>query len=137
MRLLNSAAADRAAEANLQHAVTALESLAQALSLAVESLRTTRVKDIRQGINFYDEVSSFEIELIVRALRETGGQQRRAARLLGLNVSTLNAKIKHYGIDYAHLLATAPHAEAVGGTAGGARAEGGTSFNQGAEEKSV
>ena len=44
------------------------------------------------------EVQRFESELICDALRRTGGHQRRAARLLGVKVSTLNAKIKRYGI---------------------------------------
>jgi DNA-binding NtrC family response regulator len=55
--------------------------------------------DIGRGINFYDEVRRFEIELIRRALEQTGGHQSRAARLLGMNATTLNSKIKTYNID--------------------------------------
>ena len=54
--------------------------------------------DIAQGITFYDEVKRFEIDLIRRALDQTGGHQSRAARLLGLNATTLNSKIKSYNI---------------------------------------
>jgi DNA-binding NtrC family response regulator len=50
--------------------------------------------DIARGVNFYDEVKRFEIDLIRRALDQTGGHQSRAARLLGLNATTLNSKIK-------------------------------------------
>jgi DNA-binding NtrC family response regulator len=50
--------------------------------------------DISRGVNFYDEVKRFEIDLIRRALDQTGGHQSRAARLLGLNATTLNSKIK-------------------------------------------
>ena len=50
------------------------------------------------GIDFYDEVRRFEIGLIRRALRQTAGHQSRAAKLLKLKVSTLNAKIKHYNV---------------------------------------
>ena len=50
--------------------------------------------DIARGVNFYDEVKRFEIDLIRRALEQTGGHQSRAARLLGLNATTLNSKIK-------------------------------------------
>ncbi|MGH9947571.1 MAG: sigma-54-dependent transcriptional regulator, partial [Pyrinomonadaceae bacterium] len=50
--------------------------------------------DIAHGINFYDEVKRFEVDLILRALEQTGGHQSRAARLLGLNATTLNSKIK-------------------------------------------
>jgi transcriptional regulator with GAF, ATPase, and Fis domain len=50
--------------------------------------------DIARGVNFYEEVKRFEIDLIRRALEQTGGHQSRAARLLGLNATTLNSKIK-------------------------------------------
>ena len=54
--------------------------------------------DISRGVNFYEEVKRFEIDLIRRALDQTGGHQSRAARLLGLNATTLNSKIKTYNI---------------------------------------
>jgi DNA-binding NtrC family response regulator len=54
---------------------------------------------IGRGINFYDEVRHFEIDLIRRALEQTSGHQSRAARLLGMNATTLNSKIKTYNID--------------------------------------
>lgn len=54
--------------------------------------------DMGRGVNFYDEVKRFEIDLIRRALDQTGGHQSRAARLLGLNATTLNSKIKTYNI---------------------------------------
>ena len=54
--------------------------------------------DIARGVNFYDEVKRFEIDLIRRALEQTGGHQSRAARLLGLNATTLNSKLKTYQI---------------------------------------
>lgn len=55
--------------------------------------------DISKGVNFYDEVRKFEMDLIRRALEQTGGHQSRAARLLGLNATTLNSKIKTYNIN--------------------------------------
>ncbi len=54
--------------------------------------------DISRGVNFYDQVRKFEVDLIRRALDQTGGHQSRAARLLGLNATTLNSKIKSYNI---------------------------------------
>jgi DNA-binding NtrC family response regulator len=54
--------------------------------------------DIGRGVNFYEEVKRFEIDLIRRALDQTAGHQSRAARLLGLNATTLNSKIKTYDI---------------------------------------
>jgi DNA-binding NtrC family response regulator len=55
--------------------------------------------DLSRGVNFYDEVRKFEIDLIRRALEQTAGHQSRAARLLGLNATTLNSKIKSYNLD--------------------------------------
>jgi DNA-binding NtrC family response regulator len=54
--------------------------------------------DVSRGVNFYDEVRRFEIDIIRRALDQTGGHQSRAARLLGMNATTLNSKIKTYNI---------------------------------------
>ena len=54
--------------------------------------------DISRGVNFYDEVRKFEMDIIRRALEQTGGHQSRAARLLGLNATTLNSKIKAYNL---------------------------------------
>jgi DNA-binding NtrC family response regulator len=69
----------------------------------VEDMRgdasTATVPEIGRGINFYDEVRRFEIDLIRRALDQTGGHQSRAARLLGMNATTLNSKIKTYNIN--------------------------------------
>jgi len=48
--------------------------------------------------NLQGEVRRFEAELIRNALIRTGGRQRRAARLLGTKVTTLNTKIKRYRI---------------------------------------
>ncbi|HYY57287.1 MAG TPA: sigma-54 dependent transcriptional regulator [Pyrinomonadaceae bacterium] len=54
--------------------------------------------DLGRGVNFYEEVRHFEMDLIRRALEQTGGHQSRAARLLGMNATTLNSKIKTYNI---------------------------------------
>jgi DNA-binding NtrC family response regulator len=54
--------------------------------------------DFSRGILFYDEVARFEISLIKKVLEQTNGHQSRAAKLLGLNATTLNSKIKAYNI---------------------------------------
>ena len=64
----------------------------------VESLAISRPVDIKHGARFSDEVRQFEVSLIRTALGRTSGSQTRAARLLGLKPTTLNAKIKRYGI---------------------------------------
>ena len=69
-----------------------------AREMVAESDGTSAEIDIALGVTFYDEVKKFEIDLIQRALEQTGGHQSRAARLLGLNATTLNSKIKSYNI---------------------------------------
>jgi DNA-binding NtrC family response regulator len=78
--------------------ITSLRELTFKLLRKVESIGEVHTPDLEGGIDFYDEVSRFEIDLIRRALVQTGGHQRRAARLLNLGVTTLNSKIKHYNI---------------------------------------
>ena len=58
-----------------------------------------RPLDILGGIDFYDEVQRFETHLIRMALAETGGNQAKAARLLGIKATTLNSKIKLFNIE--------------------------------------
>ena len=64
----------------------------------VESLAISRPVDIKHGARFSEEVRQFEVSLIRTALGRTSGSQTRAAKLLGLKPTTLNAKIKRYGI---------------------------------------
>lgn len=51
------------------------------------------------GIDLFQEVRRFEINLINQALKQTHGHQARAAKLLNINPTTLNSKIKLYGIE--------------------------------------
>jgi DNA-binding NtrC family response regulator len=44
-------------------------------------------------------VADFERRLILKALKKTAGNQKRAAQLLQLNATTLNEKIKRLEID--------------------------------------
>ena len=46
--------------------------------------------------SLHEEVRRFEIQLIRNALAQTRGHQKRAARLLGVKATTLNAKMKRY-----------------------------------------
>jgi len=64
----------------------------------VESLAISKPIDVKNGARFSDEVRQFEVSLIRTALGRTSGSQTRAAKLLGLKPTTLNAKIKRYGI---------------------------------------
>jgi transcriptional regulator with GAF, ATPase, and Fis domain len=75
-----------------------IKELAFRLLREAQSISEVRILSLEKGLDFYDEVSRFEIDLIKRALRQTAGHQGRAARLLKLKVTTLNSKIKHYNI---------------------------------------
>ncbi len=61
-----------------------------------EASATVENLNVNSGVDFFDEVRRFEVRLISRALEVTGGNQARAARLLGLGTTTLNYKIKSY-----------------------------------------
>ena len=88
------------AEANMKLHIEALRELAKALIKEVEDLGTEKPIVSSNDLSFYDEVRRFEINLICRALIRTGGQQKSAARLLGVKATTLNSKIKRYRIDW-------------------------------------
>jgi transcriptional regulator with GAF, ATPase, and Fis domain len=82
-----------------------LREAARALSKALKAVRAlelfgSSVPDFGREIDFYEEVRRFEILLIEQALRRSGGNQARAAALLGLKKTTLNCKIKVYNINW-------------------------------------
>src|SRR4030095_14253440 len=52
-----------------------------------------------EKFDLQSEVQHFEAELIRSALIMTGGRQRRAAKLLGMKVTTLHSKIRRYGLN--------------------------------------
>ncbi len=85
-------------EHSLGNRIGALKDLAQNLIGEVEALGTVKSLDISQGINMHEEVRTYETILIRRALKLTGGNQKKAARLLSLLPSTLNDKMKRYQI---------------------------------------
>ncbi len=65
-----------------------------------EASTSLRSFNMAEGIDFYKEVEQFEIELIKLALDHTRGSQVKAAKLLAIKPTTLNSKIKLYGIEY-------------------------------------
>jgi DNA-binding NtrC family response regulator len=64
----------------------------------VESLTMAAPAGLKSGARLDEEVRQFEMNLIRTALGRTAGSQTRAAKLLGLKLTTLNAKIKRYHI---------------------------------------
>ena len=71
-----------------------ISDLVSSLNAAVEDLGTINLPALDEQFDFYHEVERFETNLIKSALRITGGSQVKAARLLKLNATTLNAKLK-------------------------------------------
>ena len=109
MKLLKySPIASSDGDSQSENRIQQLVQLARALTSEIESLRIElstaqpRPKQIdldEDGIDFYQEIERFEIDLIESALNVCDGNQARAARLLQMKATTLNAKIKHYGLN--------------------------------------
>ena len=76
--------------------LNSLREAALTLLREVESL--TDRQPVQQQLGLQEEVQRYETELIREALQRTHGNQRRAAQLLGVKVTTLNCKIKRLGI---------------------------------------
>jgi len=82
----------------LHEKIENLNLLVNSLSVAVGDLEQIEVPSLGENFDFYQEVERFETHLIRSALRLTGGSQIKAARLLKLKATTLNAKIKTLGL---------------------------------------
>jgi DNA-binding NtrC family response regulator len=80
----------------LEIKINLLENLIRSFLDEAKVLREKRSKV--QRIKLREEVRRFEINLIRSALDQTHGNQTAAAALLGTNVTTLNTKIRNYGI---------------------------------------
>ena len=78
--------------------IGSLRILAQSLMRQIEFLEKEAASASSVDFDAQSEVRRFEAELIRSALIKTGGRQRRAARILGMKVTTLNTKIKRYRI---------------------------------------
>ena len=87
-----------AGEAALKARIENLKKVALTLLQEVQALTQVETANIEQGVDFYEEVQRFEVQLIERALEQTGGHQGHAARLLNLKLTTLNSIIKRYNI---------------------------------------
>ncbi len=85
-------------EVTLDSRLDALKEVALTLLHELESLRSLRPPRSSEQPRLPEAVRRFETHLILAALQKTSGNQLRAARLLGVKHTTLNAKIKRYGI---------------------------------------
>jgi DNA-binding NtrC family response regulator len=84
----------------MDSSISLIRSLATTLLSEIDSLGET-VETLEPGssVVLSEMVRDFEIKLIRTALIKTGGNQRRAAFLLGVKTTTLHNKIKVYGIE--------------------------------------
>jgi two-component system response regulator AtoC len=80
-----------------RHNLDNLREAALTVLREVEQL-ASRQPEPDRNLGLQEEVQRYERELIRSALQRTRGNQRRAAKLLGVKVTTLNCKIKRYGI---------------------------------------
>jgi DNA-binding NtrC family response regulator len=97
-------------QSELENRVQQLVLLAKGLANEIETLQVQISHDRppfapkpvdfdNDGVDFYKEIERYEIELIKGALHQCHGNQSRAAKLLHMKSTTLNAKMKHYGIN--------------------------------------
>ncbi len=83
---------------DLPERVEFLREVTAALLDEIKALTPLKRVKIEEGIDLEEEVKSYEIQLIERALRQTNGNQALTANLLKLKHTTLNSKIKRYAI---------------------------------------
>jgi DNA-binding NtrC family response regulator len=86
-------------EGTVNAGLALVKELTQALIDELKSLETMEGHPFDRRVDFNEEVRRFEVDLIRCALARTGGHQTRAARLLGIKLTTLHDKIKRYKID--------------------------------------
>ena len=80
--------------------LNALRNLVLLLLREIESIQLERPAPADESASLQDQVQRFESDLIRQALHRTRGNQARAARLLGVKHTTLNAKIRRYEISW-------------------------------------
>ncbi len=64
-----------------------------------EKLESLVAEMVEKRINLDDAVRAFEKKFIMSALAKTGGNQTKAAEVLGLHRNTLNRKIGQYKLN--------------------------------------
>ena len=94
----HSSQGDSTNEAALVVKINCLKTLIHAFLDEVNDMEQNRRATQTGILNLREEVRRFEINLISSALRQSSGNQTLAAGLLGTKITTLNSKVKSYGI---------------------------------------
>jgi transcriptional regulator with PAS, ATPase and Fis domain len=68
------------------------------LLVELETVDDSERVDLGENFNLYEQIKNFEIDMIRHALFLNNNNQRLAAKMLGINYTTLNAKMKRYKI---------------------------------------
>lgn len=84
-----------------------LQELANKLLSEVESITSPGRLHFGDGFKLNEQIHKFEADLIRHALYLTNGKQTAAAQMLGIKITTLNAKIKRFKLETAN--SHAPH----------------------------
>ena len=82
--------------------ISLIKALVTTLRLEVETLNDPEIDFGDRPIDLPEKVRDYEAKIIKATLIKTGGNQRQAAALLNLKRSTLNTKIKQFGINLFH-----------------------------------
>ncbi len=85
----------------LHNRLELLRELTLSLLTELESLGRSAIPAPESELSLDEEVKRFEISLIRAALAKAHNNQARAARMLGVKHTTLNAKIKRYQLQIA------------------------------------
>ena len=79
-----------------------LHELANKLLSEVENITSPGRLEFGAGFKLNEQIEKFETDMIRHALYLTNGKQNEAARMLGIKITTLNAKIKRFKLDRAN-----------------------------------
>jgi transcriptional regulator with PAS, ATPase and Fis domain len=75
-----------------------VKQLLNKLLVELDSVDENERVPLDDDFNLHEQVKHFEMDMIRHALTLTNNNQRLAAQMLGINYTTLNAKMKRYGI---------------------------------------
>ena len=82
---------------SIENSVEVLQSIYESPEEASLTKQLEKMAD--EGIDYNKAVKHYKVTLIKQALLLTNGNQTRAAEILNLKLSTLNAIIKRYNIE--------------------------------------